>query len=140
GASRSCRALAVASPDTTKVTLRGGRYRISVRSLDHKMWGSYIALPDDAAADGTLTSRIDLTEASANHPLPLGKLKIFVFEDNAWTNGAPDAEEAEPATGTGGLGGFKVGLEEQTGSEVTVDYNNKPLCGGVCLTENDRFV
>src|SRR5215475_14244002 len=132
----------VAAGDQTRntVTLKPGKYLITVRSLNHKMWGTYITLPDDAAADGTLTTRVDLTEASADHPLPSGKLKIFVFEDNAWTNGAPDAEEAEPATGTGGLGGFKVGLEEQTGSEVTVDYNNKPLCGGVCLTENDGFV
>src|SRR5262245_37636485 len=132
--------VAEGNQDHRTVNLPAGRYLISVRSLDHKMWGTYITLPDDAAADGTLTTRVDLTEASADHPLPSGKLKIFVFEDNAWTNGAPDAEEAEPATGTGGLGGFKVGLEEQTGSEVTVDYNNKPLCGGVCLTENDGFV
>ena len=27
-------------------------------------------------------------------------------------------------------GGFQVGLEEQTDSAVTVDYNNNPLCGG----------
>ena len=87
------------------------------------MWGKHITLPDDAAADGTLTARIDLTEQSEAHPLPLGKIRVFVFQDNAWTNGAPDTEE-------GGLQGFKVGLEEQTHSAVTVDYNNNPLCGG----------
>jgi hypothetical protein len=132
----------LAEGDQTRntVNLPAGKYLISVRSLEHKMWGAYITLPDDAAADGTLTARVDLTEVSADHPLPLGKLNIFVFEDNAWTNGAPDAEEAEPATGTGGLGGFKVGLEEQTGNEVTVDYNNNPLCGGICLTDPDGFV
>jgi len=52
-----------------------------------------------------------------------------VFEDNAWTNGAPDTEEA-------GLGGFKVELKEQTESEVTVDYHNNPLCGGACITSD----
>ena len=36
--------------------------------------------------------------------------------------------------GGAALQGFKVGLEEQTHSAVTVDYNNNPLCGGVCLT------
>src|SRR5215468_10163571 len=129
----------VAAGDQTRntVTLKPGKYLITVRSLNHKMWGTYITLPDDAAADGSLTTRVDLTEASADHPLPAGKLRIFVFEDNAWTNGAPDAEEA---AANQGLGGFKVGLEEQTGSEVTVDHDNKPLCGGICLTANDGFV
>ena len=119
------------------VTLPDGRYLVSVRSLDHKMWGGYFTLPGDANDAGNLTKRIDLTEQSEDHPLPLGKLNVFVFEDNAWTNGAPDAEEA---SATGGLGGFQVGLEEQTGNEVTVDYNNDPLCGGVCLTASDGFV
>ncbi len=68
--------------------------------------------------------------------MKLGNLRIFVFEDNAWTNGAPDAEES---AATGGLG-FRVGLKEQTGGAVTVDYNNKPLCGGVCQTAADGFV
>src|SRR5215471_16259288 len=106
--------VAQGNQDRNTVNLPAGRYLITVRSLDHKMWGTYITLPDDAAADGTLTQRVDLTEASAAHPLPSGKLRIFVFEDNAWTNGAPDAEEA---AANQGLGGFKVGLEEQTGSE-----------------------
>jgi len=115
------------------VHLPEGRYLISMRAVDHKMWGKYITLPDDAAADGTLTARIDLTEQSDAHPLPLGKIRVFVFEDNAWANGAPDTEEA-------GLQGFKIGLEEQTHSAVTVDYNNNPLCGGNCLTAADGFV
>jgi hypothetical protein len=116
-----------------QVQLPAGRYLISVRAVDHKMWGDYINLPADAAADGTLTKRIDLSEQSDAHPLPLGKIRVFVFEDNAWANGAPDTEEA-------GLSGFKVGLEEQTNSAVTVDYNNNPLCGGQCLTATDGFV
>jgi hypothetical protein len=120
--------------------LPNGRYLVSARSLDHKMWGAYFTLPGDAANDGTLNVPIDLTEQSSDHPLPLGKIRVFVFNDNAWTNGAPDTEE-------GGLGGFKVGLEEQTQSAVTVDYNNVPLCqaGNVgaqqgCLTGDDGFL
>jgi hypothetical protein len=114
--------------DRTSVTLPDGRYLVSVRSLDHKMWGAFFTLPDDAASN-SLTLHIALTEQSEAHPLPLGKIRVFVFNDNAWTNGAPDTEEA-------GLGGFQVGLEEQTGSAVTVDYNNDPLCGGICKTSN----
>ena len=114
----------------TRCTLPDGRYLISVRSLDHKMWGTHITLPDDARTTGP-HRRIDLTEQSEDHPLPLGKIRVFVFNDNAWTNGAPDTEEAGPA------GGFQVGLEEQTGNAVTVDYNNDPLCGGVCTRAGD---
>lgn len=108
----------------TSLDLPDGRYLISVRAPDHKMWGKHITLPQDAG-----TVRINLTEQSDAHPLPLGKIRVFVFNDNAWTNGAPDTEE-------GGLGGFRVGLKEQTGSAVTVDYNNNPLCGGDCVTSN----
>ncbi len=119
--------------DHATVTLPDGRYLISVRSLDHKMWGAYINLPADAQNNGTLIERIDLTVQSADNPLPLGKIRVFVFDDNAWTNGAPDTEE-------GGLQGFQAELTEQTGSDVTVDYNNVPLCGGICLTGADGFV
>jgi len=111
------------------VNLAPGRYLISVRAPDHKMWGALINLPGDAAADGTLHTQIALTTQSDTNPLPLGKIRVFVFNDNAWTNGAPDTEE-------GGLGGFRVGLEEQTHSAVTVDYTNQPLCGGVCTTSD----
>src|SRR5215467_6132436 len=119
--------------DHATVTLPEGRYLISMRSLDHKMWGNYLTLPDAANTSGHVDVNMELTTQSADHPLPLGKIRVFAFNDNAWTNGAPDTEEA-------GLGGFQVGLEEQTGSAVTVDYNNKPLCGGICKTANDGFV
>ncbi|WP_426594685.1 hypothetical protein ACPPVS_03920 [Cellulomonas sp. McL0617] len=116
----------------TTASLPAGRYLISVRSLGHKMWGKHITLPSATTADGSMTARIDLTVQNDDHPLPLGKIRVFVFQDNAWTNGAPDTEE-------GGLQGFQVGLTEQTNSAVTVDYNNDPLCGGTCLTGADGF-
>jgi large repetitive protein len=119
--------VAEGSNDHNTVHLTAGRFLVSARSLDHKMWGKYLTLPDDADSSGNLTVPIDLTEQSEDHPLPLGKIRVFVFNDNAWTNGAPDTEEA-------GLNGFKVELKEQTDSAVTVDYNNDPLCGGVCHT------
>ena len=125
--------VAEGNQDRPTVNLPAGRYLVSVRSLGHKMWGSYITLPNPATADGSLTTRIDLTEQTDDHPLPLGKIRVFVFQDNSWTNGAPDTEE-------GGLQGFKVGLQEQTHSDVTVDYNNQPLCGGNCLTAGNGFV
>src|SRR5439155_20443475 len=47
---------------------------------------------------------------------------------------------AAPDTGEPGLPGFHVTLEEQTHSQVSVDYHNEPLCGGDCVTESDGFV
>jgi len=37
--------------DRTSVTLPDGRYLISVRSPDHKLWGKHFTLPDDAFAN-----------------------------------------------------------------------------------------
>src|SRR6476661_6868879 len=134
--------VATGDQDHRTVTLPEGRYLISMRSLDHKMWGNYITLPGDADASGNLTINMELTTQSADNPLPLGKIRVFVFNDNAWTNGAPDTEEA-------GLGGFKAGLVEQTDSEVSVDYNNNTLChaGNTpgspqygCITSADGFL
>src|SRR6476469_7820186 len=60
--------------DRPSVTLPDGRYLVSVRSLDHKMWGAFFTLPDDAASN-SLTLHIALTEQSEAHPLPLGKIR-----------------------------------------------------------------
>jgi large repetitive protein len=125
--------VATGDQDNATVKLQDGlKYLISIRSPDHAMWGKHITLPADAG-----TVRIDLHEASAVNPLPTGKIRFFVFNDNRWTNGAPDAEEILPGTG---MGGFHVTLEEQTNSQVSVDYHNRPLCGGDCVTANDGFV
>jgi hypothetical protein len=120
----------VAEGDQSRATLTlpDGRYLISIRSTDHKMWGKHITLPRDAG-----TVPVLMSEASAAHPLPLGKIRVFVFNDNQWANGAPD-------TGEAGLEGFQVTLKEQTNSQVTVDYHNNPLCGGDCRTASDGFV
>jgi hypothetical protein len=122
----------------------GCRYLISARSGNHKMWGKHITLPADAG-----NVPIDLSEASAARPLPSGKLRFFVFNDSAWTNAAPDAEEVDLGGGTG-MGGFHVTLEEQTNSQVSVDYHNRPLCSGAsgsitgtpgdCTTQGDGFI
>ncbi len=121
---------------------QGCRYLISVRSPDHKLWGKHITLPDDAG-----TVAINLSEASEAHPLPTGKLRVFVFNDDAWTNSAPDAEEQAATTG---MNGFHVTLTEQTNSQVSVDFHNRPVCSaasgsvtgspGDCTTQNDGFM
>ena len=115
------------------VNLPTGRYLITVRAPGHKMWGQLISLPRDADTDGTandghLNADIVLTEASEAKPLPLGSNRVIVFNDNNWTNGAPDADEQ-------GLAGFKVEMYESTKSAVTVDYHNNPLCSDPLPTD-----
>lgn len=134
--------------DRTTFTLPDGRYLVSARSLDHKLWGAYFTLPDDATSNA-LTVRVDLTEQSEARPLPLGRLTTYVFADNRWTNGAPDSEESSNLCGGDGdadncggtpMPGFRITLDEETDSPVTVDYFNDPLCGdGVCLSDADGF-
>jgi hypothetical protein len=109
------------------VTLPDGRYLISIRSPGHRLWGKLIKLPADAGA---------VNIALRSTPAPLGKLVVQVFADNGYTNSAPDEGEAG-VEGVGNMAGFKVTLTEQTGTQVTVDYNNQPLCGGDCLTGPD---
>jgi hypothetical protein len=139
--------VAVGDQTRNTVTLPNGRYLISVRAPDRKMWGRLITLPNDANPDGTLAVNVVLTEASAANPLPLGSIKVYVFRDDQWTNGAPDLLE-------GGLAGFKVELYEQTNSLVTADYHNFPLCDPAhanptapapgswpgCISDTDGFV
>ena len=131
--------------DRNVVTLPTGRYLISVRAPDRKLWGMLITLPRDAASDGTMSADVVLTEASEAKPLPLGSNKILVFNDNGNTNGAPDPNEP-------GLQGFTIEMYEQTNSRVSVDYNGDPLCSNPlpgdpapgswpnCETDSDGFV
>jgi hypothetical protein len=103
------------------------RYLISIRAPDHKLWGKWVELPKDAANGGEVDISLEPT------PLPLGKLVIHVFNDNNWTNGAPDEGEA-------GLAGFKVKLEDQIDGDVSVDYWNNPLCTNYLKDASGNFV
>ena len=118
------RLVAAGDQDDPTVNLPDGRYLVSVRSPGHKLWGEYFTV-DGAAQDVNVSLR--------STPLKLGRIRVFVFNDNAWTNSAPDFEES-------GVGGFHVTIEEQTDSVVSVNYFNEPLCGGDCTTANDGFV
>ncbi|MEA2243891.1 MAG: hypothetical protein QOD24_3447 [Solirubrobacteraceae bacterium] len=111
----------------TTVDLPAGRYLISVRSPGHKLWGKYVTV---AAGAGDVP--VDVALGSGTN-LPLGKIKVFVFEDSHFTNSQPDEGER-------GLAGFHVTLTEGTNSQVSVDYNGAPLCGGDCVTDADGSV
>jgi hypothetical protein len=142
--------VAVGDQGSKTATLEPGKYLISVRAPDHKIWGAYVTLPQDAG-----TIRVGLRSG----PHPLGRIKVLAFDDRHWTNSAPDEGEA-------GVAGFHVTLTEQTGSQVAADYWDNPLCtnyikdgsgnvvldgsgkptvdqtnpGGDCLTDSDGFV
>ena len=61
-----------------------------------------------------------------NQPIPLAQISVIVFEDNAPTNGVPDAGEP-------GLGDFEIHLEDAAGrygqspGTVNFDVNGDPL-------------
>ena len=116
--------VATGDQDHPTADLPDGKYLISIRSPHHKLWGKHITLPQDAG-----TVDIGLRDG----PFPLGKIRVFVFNDDAPTNSAPEPNEP-------GLAGFHVTIEEQTNQQVTVDYNNDPLCGGDCVTGADGAV
>jgi hypothetical protein len=114
-----------------------GKYLISIRSPDHKMWGQYVSV-----AGSDVTANINLAhipcDPNSNNPdhqcgLPLTKLVVRAFDDNAWTNGAPDF-------GEGGLEGFKVKLEDQIDGQVIVDYYNNPICTNYQTDANGEIV
>jgi hypothetical protein len=116
--------VATGDQSSPAVSLPDGRYLISIRSPGHKLWGKLIRLPADAG---------DVNIGLRSTPAPLGKLIVQVFEDNGYTNSAPDEGEQN-------LAGFRVTLTEQTGSQVIADYLNHPLCGGDCITGPDGSV
>jgi large repetitive protein len=146
--------IALGDQDRNTVGLPDGRYLISMRSPDHQMWGQHITIADGACSAGCASGNnvdIVMTEQSADKPLPLGSIRVFVFDDNTWTNGAPDTGPAGAPETEQGLSNFQVELYEQTNSRVTVDYHNKPLCSDPlpddpapghwpgCKTDSDGF-
>jgi hypothetical protein len=123
--------IAVGDDGHNTVGLPDGRYLISMRSPDHQMWGQHVTVSGGACTAGCASGNdvdIVLTEASAAKPLPLGSIRVFVFNDNTWTNGAPDTGPPGAPETEVGLKNFKVEIYEQTHSKVSVDYHNKPLC------------
>ncbi len=115
--------VAVGDETTGAFDLPIGKYLVSVRSPGHKMWGKHIVVPDDSAVSVSLRPT----------PIPRGKIKVLVFNDNHWTNGALDAGEV-------GIKGIHIALYDQGHAQITVDADGKPLCGGQCLTDSDGFV
>lgn len=131
--------------DNSTGGLPAGRYLVTVRSPDHKMWGRHIEIAangtvydndgdgqDPTAARpvlGTKTVRVSLRPT----PIPAGHIKVQVFHDNAWVNNAPDDAEL-------GLAGFHVLVYDEFHQHVTVDGDGDKICGGTCITDSDGAV
>jgi hypothetical protein len=111
--------VAVGDQASLPAQLADGRYLVTVRAPGHKMWARHITVPGDGPT---------LNVALRGGALPLAKIKVFVYQDDHFTNSQPDEGEE-------GLAGFHVTLTESTNSQVSVDYNNQPLCGGDCVTD-----
>ena len=111
--------------DSATKTLADGRYLISIRSPDHKMWGKHITLPGRRRRhrhrDAQTTPCRSARSASSSSTTTPGRM-------------------ARRTPRRAASAGFHVTIEEQTNYQVSVDYFNHPLCGGDCITESDGFV
>jgi len=125
--------------DATK-TLPAGRYLVTVRSPDHKMWGRHI----EVMANGSIVNndgdqpRPVLAGGNVRvslRPTPIleAHIKVLAFQDNGWVNGAPDDVET-------GIAGLHVTLYDEFHQQVVTDGNGDKLCGGTCTTDSDGFV
>ncbi len=102
---------------------RDDRFLISVRAEGYKLGGVHYREGD------TPLVRVELVP----DPLPLSRINVHVFHDNAPVNGEDDIPREQ------GLGGFHVVVEDTVG-EVTVDWYGNPLCGGYCMTDSNGNV
>ncbi|SFR10863.1 SdrD B-like domain-containing protein [Desulfoscipio geothermicus] len=88
-----------------------GSYLVSARAPGYKLGGNWVTV------DG---SDAEVVVELLPHPLPLSKIRAFVFHDNQPVNGEPDLPSET------GLEGFRIIIEDAVG-ELTVDYFGNPL-------------
>ncbi len=102
--------------------LKPGRYVLSVTAHGFQLGGTRFTWPlPTSAANGQATLSVGMNPL----PIPLGTIRIQIFDDMASANGQWD-QGAEAVPGTD-LSGFKAQLADYLGG-VTVDYWNNPLC------------
>lgn len=88
-----------------------GSYLVSVKAPGHKMGGNWVTVDGGDA---------EVTVELLRDPLPLSKIRVFVFHDNQPVNGEPDLPSEA------GLEGFRIVVADAAG-ELTVDYFGNPL-------------
>lgn len=103
--------IASGDSDHNTMLVPNGRYLVSVKAPGYKLGGNWVEVN---GADTEVNVEL------LPNPLPLSKIRVFVFHDNQPVNGEPDI----PAEV--GLEGFRVVLGDAAG-ELTVDYFGNPL-------------
>jgi hypothetical protein len=98
---------------TPLANLPEGRYLISVTADGYKIDGQHFAVTGGATTGVTVTMQ--------PYPLPLGTVRIRVFNDNIPVDGTYEVDSEQ------GLAGFTAHLSDVLG-EVTTDYYGNPLC------------
>lgn len=93
--------------------LPNGRYLISVTADGYKIDGAHFTVT------GGQTSAVAVTMQP--YPLPLGSIRIRVFNDNIPVDGTYEVDAEQ------GLAGFTAHLSDVLG-EVSTDYYGNPLC------------
>ena len=112
------------SSASPSISLPNGRYLITVRADGYKLGGEHV----------TIGGNQTVTVSLISEPLPLGKIRVHVFEDNLPTNGEDDIPLED------GLGGFRV-IVGDTAGQVVVDWLGNPICGnGTCITDSNGDV
>jgi hypothetical protein len=101
------------APSTT-ITLKPGRYLISVTADGHKIDGAHF---DVDGTQGTAHAVVDMYA----YPLPTGTLRLRVFKDTAPVDGTYEVGSEAP------LRGFHAHLGDVFG-EVTTDFYGNKLC------------
>jgi SdrD B-like domain len=101
------------SAGTPLANLPAGKYLISVTADGYKIDGEHFTVTGGATTDVTVTMQ--------PYPLPLGTVRIRVFNDNIPVDGTNEVGAER------GLAGFTAHLSDVLG-EVTTDYYGNPLC------------
>ena len=99
---------------TKNITLKPGRYLVSVTADGHKIDGAHF---DVDGTKGTTNAVVDMYA----YPLPTGTLRLRVFKDTAPVDGTYEVD------GESALRGFHAHLNDVLG-EVTTDFYGNKLC------------
>ena len=101
----------------TPFGLPEGKYMVTVMAEGYRLCGGYFTV---SAADADQSIAKDVYMSCQKHPLPLGTVRVFVFEDNAPCNGQYDGPAEKP------LKGFGIGINDMEGP-ITEDYYGNSL-------------
>lgn len=94
-------------PMNPLIITRPGRYMVTIMAEGFKLCGGYFEV-----VTGDPTVDVAVTPVCQQFPLPLGTIRMFVFEDSAPCNGQYDPGETP-------LEGFGIGVNDIEGPVVT---------------------